>query len=363
MQFQAPSPDRRPPLGAGPLLALAFLVSGCRPEDIRVYSAPKDKPSPLASTAALPRERPAPPRLEWTLPAGWEEQPAGSMSVASFAIAGAEGRTATVSAMPFPGLVNQDLLVVNILRERSGLPQITQDELAGHTEPVAIGPAAGRLLATSSESIASTNASPLLVAMTTHDNVSWFFRMSGDATLVSEQKPAFLEFLKSVRFVPPAKTAVASTAGGPSPERPAWTVPASWREVAPTSMLLAKFIATGDEGKRIDITVSSLPGDGGGLLTNVNRWRGQVGLAAIDEKGLRASATTLEHPEGRVTVVDLTGTDVKTSSPTRLIAAVMPHHGETWFYKLMGDPQVAEREKAAFLKFVESVNYHAGSPD
>ena len=30
--------------------------------------------------------------------------------------------------------------------------------------------------------------------------MAWFFKMTGDDALVAEQKPAFIEFLKSVSF-------------------------------------------------------------------------------------------------------------------------------------------------------------------
>ena len=35
---------------------------------------------------------------------------------------------------------------------------------------------------------------------TRRDDVAWFFKMTGDDALVAEQKPAFVEFLKSVSF-------------------------------------------------------------------------------------------------------------------------------------------------------------------
>jgi hypothetical protein len=345
---------------------LVVAASGCGRNEIRVYRVPREQPPRLfaadGESSGQRRERPPVHRLEWKLPKGWFEQPSGNMSVASFVATGPNGQLVSITAMPFPGMANQDLLVINILGEKSNLPPITEQELAQHTEQVAIGPASGRLFEPSDATGGSTS-NRLLVAMVSHENVSWFFRMSGDTPLVAEQKPAFVEFLRTLTFLPgtpePAAPSVAVGSGGPT--KPAWTVPTGWQEVPPTTMLLAKFIASGESGTKAEITVSVFPGSTGGLLANVNRWRGQIGLSPVNEKELEKLATPLEHPEGRAMLVDMTGSDSRTGGKVRLIGAVMPHHDETWFYKLMGDENVATREKDAFVKFVQSVDYHAGS--
>jgi hypothetical protein len=56
----------------------------------------------------------------------------------------------------------------------------------------------------------------------------------------------------------------------------------------------------------------------------------------------------------------MTGTDKKTNQRARLIAAMVAREGSTWFYKLMGDEQVAGREKEMFIKFVQTVRYPNG---
>lgn len=122
-------------------------------------------------------------------------------------------------------------------------------------------------------------------------------------------------------------------------------------------MLLAKFVATGEGGAKVDVTVSSFPGDVGGLLANVNRWRGQVGLGPLASDALAGASTPLALPEGQGTVVDFSGTDSKTGQPARIVGVVVPRGGETWFYKLMGDPALSEREKPGLLKFVQSAKY------
>jgi hypothetical protein len=99
-------------------------------------------------------------------------------------------------------------------------------------------------------------------------------------------------------------------------------------------------------------------GEGGGLAANVNRWRGQLGLAPIAEADkLQETLTPVDTPSGKAMFVDMTGTDARTGKQARLVGAIVPQSGQTWFYKLMGDEQIVGREKNAFQKFVQSAKY------
>jgi hypothetical protein len=55
-------------------------------------------------------------------------------------------------------------------------------------------------------------------------------------------------------------------------------------------------------------------------------------------------------------MVDFTGTDAA-GQPTRMIAMSVTRNDQTWFYKLTGAGAVVDREKDAFVKFVQSVSY------
>src|SRR5436309_1348724 len=65
-----------------------------------------------------------------------------------------------------------------------------------------------------------------------------------------------------------------------------WTLPKDWTEVAPGEMRRASFRVKGGNGNEADVSVMVLPGNAGGDLNNVNRWRGQVGLAAITDEAV-----------------------------------------------------------------------------
>jgi hypothetical protein len=122
-------------------------------------------------------------------------------------------------------------------------------------------------------------------------------------------------------------------------------------------MLLAKYAIGGETGKSAEVTVSVFPGETGGLLANVNRWRRQISLGEVSDSELPALTSSLDVDGAEAILVDMPGSDPKTGQAARLVAAIVPRQGQTWFYKMMGDDELAAREKSGFLTFVQSARY------
>ncbi|MBI2384796.1 MAG: hypothetical protein HYV14_02160 [Elusimicrobia bacterium] len=129
-----------------------------------------------------------------------------------------------------------------------------------------------------------------------------------------------------------------------------WTLPSGWKETPGTGMRLATWTPPG--GLKTEGTVVSLPGDSGGELANVNRWRGQIGLPPTDEAGMKAARATVSSKAGPVAVYDLTS---EGESKTRLIAAVVKTGDTTWFFKLMGEAAATESARPGFLAALKSL--------
>lgn len=363
----------------------AILLSGCSEEPVRTYRVPKDSAQPIAITAsgAAPSASsanttsPAPtapagemPHLHWDLPAGWEEQPAGRMRVASFNVKGEGVPAADVSIIPLPQLTGKETEFVNLWREQLNLAPVTEAELKGMAEAVAIGDGKGTMFEMASEQamLEEKHKVRILAAMLEEGGITWFFKMTGEEALVTKQKDAFKSFLKSITFhyeahdsapvaSAPAASATANSgavasggAGGAT-----WQAPASWQNVPATTMLLAKY-SLGSEAAKGEVTISKFPGDVGGVLANVNRWRGQIQLPALSEAELANAVTVVDVLGGRATLVDMTN-DKAASGNQRLIAAIVSRDGQSWFYKMMGDAGTVGREKDAFVQFVQSVRY------
>ena len=114
----------------------------------------------------------------------------------------------------------------------------------------------------------------------------------------------------------------------------------------------------GDRDPKLEMTVVRLPGDGGGLAANVNRWRDQLSLSPLGDSDLKQQIQPLDVAGGQAMLVDMKGIDAKTKQKARVLGVMVPQGEQAWFYKLMGDETVVEREKDAFTKFVQTVKYH-----
>jgi len=140
------------------------------------------------------------------------------------------------------------------------------------------------------------------------------------------------------------------TVAGPSLK---WTLPRGWSQsVGGGGMRYATL--TPPASGRIDGSVVVLPGPAGGELANVNRWRGQIGLAALDEGGLAAARKVLKTRAGAVNVYDFTSEGQKRS---RLVAGLTSAEGNTWFVKLTGDADAVGSAEPAFVHLLESLRF------
>lgn len=311
-------------------------------------------------------------QVRWVLPAGWKERPKGRMQSASFSVSAPDGREAEAAILNLPGLGGHEAEVVNIWRGQLGLEPQSSADIAKMAERVAVGGVEASLydLAGRQKQTDDKLAGRILVAMLVRPDGSWFFKLAGEDAFVREQKPAFLEFLKSITFEegnslvqaaapgPPAN--IGPHPGPPAAELPRWEVPANWSEQPRSPIALASFRAADEAGGKADITVTMLAGDAGGTLANVNRWRGQLGLPPADQAELSRILTAVDAGGNKAVMVDLAGTDARTGRKARLVVATVPRGGSTWFYKLMGDEKVVAREKESFLKFFQGVRYPNG---
>lgn len=360
------------------MLVLSVFWAGCNRSDIQVYEVAKDKEKekPAVQPGTLPPGHPpasnTPSFLKWNLPAGWEETMPGQIRVASFVVRGQDGKTADVSIIPLPGQAGSDLDNVNRWRGQVALPSITAEELAKIAEPLEITGQPAQLFDLAGVNPGSEEKTRILAALMRREGIAWFFKMTGDDALVAQQKPVFVDFLKSLNFTtapqaelppshPPIGDAITAAQTSAPPEwgknKPAWQVPSGWKEVPGGQFLVAKFQLSGADNAQAAVNVSMSVGDGGGLAANINRWRKQLGLNELSEEEINKLVTSVDVPGGKALVADMAGNDPQTGQKARLIGAMVPRNGQAWFYKLMGNEQVVEREREAFIQFLQTAKY------
>ena len=84
-----------------------------------------------------------------------------------------------------------------------------------------------------------------------------------------------------------------------------------------------------------------------GNLANVNRWRGQLQLPPVAD--LTDAVQPLAANGLNLLVFDAA------NGGSRILGAIVPRPGETWFFKLTGPDALVAREKPAFLDFLRTV--------
>lgn len=355
---------------AAGIAGLAGVLVGCGDAEIKTYRVAKDdqsSPKLHAHNDAPGRERPALPHLHSEVPPGWQELAPEKMRVASYQVTGGDGQLATVAVTPLPGATGIELDSVNMWREQElGLGTLSAAQLKEQAQEVEVGDAKGIMVDMQSEG-GSSGGTRILGAVTARENITWFIKMTGTPALLGQQKANFVAYLKSLEFHSgshgPARQ-VAAAADEPvstntekvpaASGEPKFKAPESWKENAPGPMVTSAYTA-GGEGGQAEVTISKFPGSTGGMVANINRWRDQLGLEALPEAEVRKSAEMIEVAGKKESyLVDIKGTNKRSGKAARMIAVGVPHGGQTWFFKLLGDEATVAKEKEAFVRFIVS---------
>jgi hypothetical protein len=163
--------------------------------------------------------------------------------------------------------------------------------------------------------------------------------------------------LSAAPAAPAASSAATAMANTPVPTASGtdlkWTAPAGWTAKPASAMRKATYAIRGEGGAEAELSVTAFPGDVGGEAANLTRWRGQLGLPDAPAAEIAKAVTRLDVGTLKVALADFT--NGKASPPARLLGAIVPASGDTWFFKLTGPPALLEKEKPAFIEFLKSL--------
>lgn len=141
-----------------------------------------------------------------------------------------------------------------------------------------------------------------------------------------------------------------------------WVAPDHWiHSPDARAMRVATFEAP-DEPVPLEIAVTAFPGDTGGLLANINRWRQQLGLPAVDEQDMARDVQPFQTPSIRGWMVRIDGASPGDAyTPRAMVGAIIPGaDDQTWFVRADGDPDLVERHQADIFAFARSFHFVAG---
>jgi hypothetical protein len=249
-----------------------------------------------------------------TLVEGWQEQAGTGMRAATFMIpAGEKTLEMSVSRLSWSGDRAENILAnVNRWRGQLQLPPITQDSLADSIRSSGEGSATIVDLTGNLQNSPMANGSPTLP------------QRNADAALPLSMKP-----------------------------------PDSWTRVPPSGMFRKASFVVSVADQRVDVTVMDFPTNAPAiaeLLPNVNRWRDELGLPPISEDELVSYSEPIEIDGRPGTMVELEAPP-GTERPRATRAAMVNQGDVVWFFKMIGDRALVQRETGRFRELLDSVRF------
>lgn len=149
---------------------------------------------------------------------------------------------------------------------------------------------------------------------------------------------------------PPRQPAAAAPREEVAESTMTWELPDHWREHPDNPpMRLATFLADGPEGT-VEIALSRFPGDVGGVLANINRWRSQVGLDPVTAADLDDLLELFSNDGTEGYFVHLEGPNTHMLAAGIFEVAI----NQTWFVRVTTDAASAGALKDEVLEFAKS---------
>ncbi|TVR40684.1 MAG: hypothetical protein EA402_13530 [Planctomycetota bacterium] len=134
-------------------------------------------------------------------------------------------------------------------------------------------------------------------------------------------------------------------------DRPNWVLPAGWKlDPAPRQMRHSTYRAPAGDTV-VEVAISQFPGDVGGMVANVNRWRSQVGLSPVDEAAAEALIERFDlHPGYAGYTVHLQG-----ETTHMLVGSIFNEAANrTWYVRATLPPAAAASLRPALFAFTRS---------
>lgn len=132
-----------------------------------------------------------------------------------------------------------------------------------------------------------------------------------------------------------------------------WKIADDWQPQALTDMInRGHFLLPEAAGSRPVLTISAYPGEAGGLASNVNRWRRQLGLA--EDPAVAAALQQITVGSHSIETCYFEGKKPD-GSAAAMAGGVLSLPGETWFFKLTGTKDAVDSARPAFETFLKSL--------
>jgi hypothetical protein len=296
------------------------------------------------------------PVVAWKLPPTWGENPELSGPMAgSFHVKTDAGPQGRIGVMPFREAVST-LSITNMFGMELGYDRFTEDTLQSVMTRKKIGDKEFEWVRLT-EHNATQDPKMALLAVYRQQDETWLFPFVANVNLINLEMDAFLSFLDSTTLRAGKKIIRAARPISPPPVNkpkgaPTWEAPKHWVAGKASSVRIASYLVKDANGNELDFSITSFPGDVGGLLSNVNRWLSQVDLPTIEDSNNSPllSSFKLDDKDAHLLIAE--------NTEKTIYGALLFGTSQSWFFKIMGDTSLAKVEKENFLNLLSSVCFH-----
>lgn len=283
-------------------------------------------------------------KLSWTTPEDWDEERGAGMRAATFRFT-SDGEKLECSVIPLPAEdpESPEYILANINRWRGqlGLDAISTDDVPTDEDEFFHFKLDNgtQITSVNIEGTIAGKGGPPMMAQPGG-------RPAGPASPAGPQLPA---------GHPPTTGTSSPPATGANvvKEIPqmSFDVPAGWKPKANSSSFRKISWDLSRDDQSAEMYISTLAAGGSDIAANVSRWRGQVGLDALD--GAALLDTVDEISIGGITghVSDMIGEE------KAILAAIVVEGQTGWFFTLKAPAAIAEAESDNFRSFLKSVKF------
>ncbi len=355
-------------------LIVMMLYACGEQEQVHTYSSPKDSTvavAPFAPSGVMG----APTMTDaqafvWELPDGWEEESGGgpmrfaTLTGGAVETGGEAASKITVTVARLPSRAGSLLANVNRWQGQMGLADVGETGLTELLHPLESGASPGTVVDLLGPAPADSEGQQerMIAAIFKSRDATWFFKARAGLDVIAAAEPELMDLFRSVRSVetahtnPHAHSTSALLDGGPPSIGPLrYEVPEGWRfDPQPRTARLGTLVFS-DGSASGDLAITRFPGDVGGELANVNRWRGQLGLSPV--------ADLNQQIVSDIQIGGLPGKSYRFAAagegpmrPGIVVASVM-RNGQSWFFKMTGSDLLLGDQVENYNLFIASIHF------
>lgn len=310
-------------------------------------------------------------RAHWKLPAAWKEEPGNGFREATVVIPGDKRLEITVNKAGWSGTQENKLANVNRWRGQLQLPEIGPQQLTDVSHeskagdrPITIVDMKGHF---KSGGMTPPFAGGAVGPRATAGKGPNQPRNLPDGHPPVDLNPNLPAGHPPVNAAAPPGGAVPPPSEKGAEDVPKFALPSSWKQEPGTGMSKVDFaIADGQQQARVKFIVFRAT-EGPMIadpLSNINRWRGEVGLEPIQKDALASASESIQidgKPAMFAPMIPDAATPDQSKAPQATLAAIVRSGDQVWFIKMMGSRDLVAARKDEFKTFLKSIKFpHAG---